>query len=316
MNLSAKIFWGLIIISLVFFVYFRDRYEEPVITTDTVNNTITIACDDGYVSTPDVTNQSHIWCYKEASFGHIKYTFFSALAMALWTGVITIFYIEYKKKDESSVVQFYQDKYQSENKPIQKCPDIFREKGYIWTYKGYDRVISSTESVLFVATKDMAHQVAKSIIFEGAREELSPTELYYYLNKDAKLFKRMTGASAAGFISTNLIRVEGTVPKIYFPRPLPYNVLRGFYSIKGNYKFGANRFTTVIKILFQMKKSIDFLDRQMDLTFKSMMLKGESYVAGTSRIGQEADKTRRTNSAESSRINPNDNINREPRREM
>lgn len=316
MNLGTKILFGLIIISLISFVYFRDRYEEPVITNDEKNNTVIMACSEGYITRIDPNNQSHTQCYKEASWGHMKYTFFTALAMALWTGVVLIFYIEYKKKDESSVVQFYQDKYQLENKPIPRSPDVGREKGYIWTFKGYDEVITSTEPILFIAKKDMVSQISRCFMFQGAREKITPLELYYYLNKDEKLFKKVLGVSASPFVNNKMVKVESKIPEIYIPRPLNYSVLRGFYSIKGNYKFGANRFPIVIKILFQMKKSIEFLDRQMDSTFKSMMLKGEQYVAATSRIGLEADKTRRTNATESARINQNNEREYEQRREM
>ncbi len=319
MNLSTKIFIFLVLLSVVSFIYFRDRYEEPIIITNP-DNTTSFGCnlDNGYTPIVNPANQTHIQCYKEAGFGHIKYTFLLALSMMLWTGVGIVFYIEYKKRDESSVIQFLQDDYQTENKPIQKCPDTFTEQEYTWTFKGFDRVISSTEPVLFIGKNELVKKVGKNLLLWGRREEITPFELYHYLGKNARLFKRITGADVAGYISGKLVRKEETVPKIYFPKPLSYEILKSFYSLKGNYAFEANRFSVVIRMLFKMKRSIEFLDRQMDTTFRSMMLKGENYVAGTSRIGMEADKTRRTDSADSSRIHqqPDRSYEQQQRREI
>lgn len=317
MKLTTKVLIFLIVLSLVSFIYFRDRYEEPKQVTLPDDST-GFGCDmdDGFRLIVDPKDPTQYKCFKEAGFGHIKYTFFMALSMALWTGVGLVFYIEYKKKDETSVIQFLQDTYQKENKPIPKCPDTFKEKGFIWTFQGYDKVISSTEPILFVGQKDMVKEVGRNIIFWGKREKITPLELYHYIKKDANLFKRITGASIEGYISGKFVRKEEIVPEIYFPRPLSYEVLKSFYTIKGNYAFGANRFSAVIRMMFKMKRSIELLDKTMDTTFKSMMLKGEQYVAATARTGKEADSTRRTDTAGAAYQNGYHQYDEPRRREM
>jgi hypothetical protein len=300
MNTGQKIILILIILSIISFVIFRDHWEDPKVIQNP-DGTQTLGCSEGYIPKINPSNQTQVQCFKEAIFGHVKYTFFMALALAMWTGVGIVFYIEYKKRDESSVIQFLQDKYQSENKPICRSPDIYKEKGFIWTFKGFDSVISSTESMLFIGKNKLIKQVGKNLLFWGARQEITPHELFEYVNRDTKLFKRITGYESPTLIETKRIRKEGSFPKIYFPRPLPYEILKSFYSIKGNYSFGADRFKIIIRLLFNMDKSNDLLGKRMDKTFKDMMKIGEDLVSATSRTGREADNTRHTETGDSAR---------------
>jgi len=305
MNLKEKFIIFLVILSIVSFVYFRDRFEEPQMMV-MPDNTSALGCnaDNGYILRTDPQNQSNTQCYKEAGFGHIKYTFLLALSMSLWTGVGLIFFIEYKKRDESPVVQFVQDKYQTENRPIPRCPDIFSENGFTWTFKGYSAIISSTEDVLFIATNSLVKRISTSLLFWGAREKITPLELYHYIGKNPVLFKRITGADASGYTNTKLVRKEESIPEIYIARPLPYSILKAFYTEIGGYAAGADRFDSGIKILLQTKRSITFLSKKLDETLVSMVYKGEKFVASNRRTAEQADKTRDTKTTESSRVRP------------
>jgi hypothetical protein len=110
---------------------------------------------------------------------------------------------------------------------------------------------------------------------------------------------------------SKLIENTSEWPVIYIPRELPYEHLKNFRSLKGGYAFGANRFSVIISLLFKMQISIDGLDIKMHDTLKNMMKHGEDYTSSTSRIGREADRTRKTETADRSRTAPQEDLRRE-----
>ncbi len=304
-----KIFFGLILLSLVAYLYFGDKYKEPVLTKN-ADNTTSLTCDGkDWKQIPDPNNQSQPICFKESGPGHVKLTFLQAVALSLTLGTGFVFYVDFLRKERSSVLIYYEDKYQNENKPTTICPDIGQSDGYIWTWKGFNEIIIAYEDELHVAKREIVSRISKNLIIKGEKKLVTPEELFAYLGNNPILFKKITRRTISELKKSKIIEIEW--PVIYIPQELSYEHLRNFRSLKGNYMFGANRFSVIISLLFKMQRSIDSLDIKMHDTLKNMMKHGEDYTSSTSRIGREADRTRKTETGDRARSVPQEDIRRE-----
>lgn len=311
MTTGWKIFFGLILLSIVAYLYFGDKYEDPILTTNPDNSTSLTCEGKDWKQIPDPDNQSQPICYKESGLGHVKLTFLQVLAMALSLGTGFVFYVEFLRRERSSVLIYFEDPYQKENKPTTICPDIGQSDGYIWTCKGFNEIVIGYDDELHVARREMVSRISKNLIIRGEKQRVTPQMLYSYLGNNPVLFKYITKRTIADLKRSKIIENTSDWPVIYVPKELPYEHLKNFRSLKGNYAFGANRFGVIISLLFKMQRSIDSLDIKMHDTLKNMMKHGEDYTSSTSRIGREADRTRKTETADRSRTSPQEDMRRE-----
>jgi len=304
MSMGWKIFFGLVLFSFIAYFYFGDKYKEP---TKTINpdNTTSLSCDGTeWTQIPDPDNQSQVICYKQSGFGHIKVTFLQVLALGLSLGTGFVFFVEFLRRERSSVLIYFEDKYQKENKPTTICPDIGQSDGYLWTWKGFNEIVIGYEDELHVAKRDMVSRIGKNLVIKGEKQRVSPQGLFAYIQNNPLIFKAITKRTVSDLKKSKLIENTSDWPVIYIPKELSYEHLKNFRSLKGNYAFGANRFSVIISLLFKMQRSIDSLDIKMHDTLKNMMKHGEDYTSSTSRIGREADRTRKTETADRARQAP------------
>lgn len=118
------------------------------------------------------------------------------------------------------------------HQPIPRFVRVFKYKGFVWTYSGYNAGIRTGKgNELFFAMENLTAIIDKTLIFKGKQKRISHKTFYKYINNDKSLFKQI---------------VQGNSKlKIYVPEPLNAEESSQLMTIKGNYDFCADRFDVV-----------------------------------------------------------------------
>jgi hypothetical protein len=326
---GVLILFSLFLIGL--YAIWGDKNTDPVITTNSTTNITTVTCPDkynliqnevyesnqtvqNYTVVPDpaipgkytvistevaqpAVNRTVLSCFKEGTTMRVKVTFLNYLAIIFILGSMVLFLASFMQMDKSSVVAYYKNRFTGD-KPVCKCPDIGHSCNYIWTHKGYDRIVSQTENEIHIAKESMSTPeglLGRNLLFKGEAEILNPKELFEYIGRNAQLFYDIMGEPIKNY---DIQAVFDGAPRIFYPKPMKNSEKEAFYSRVGNYGFNSDRFDYVINMLFELKNGITTLSVEMHDDMKGMMKKGEDYIASGGRMRREAGKHKKTEQPE------------------
>ncbi len=294
--MKIPVFLGFMILFLLFigglYVLWGDKYREPEVKT--VNNQTMMACDKDYNLVQDQGNISKLTCFKEGTAMRAKMTFLHYLTATLIISAFMMFLAEYMRRDLSSKIGYYKNTF-SDDTLLNRCPDLYTSKGFLWTFEGYDRIVTQTEQKMHISRMDMVTTVGKNILFKGEAAKITPRQLYDYLGKNKRLFYEIMHETVENF---DVKAVLDDAPQIFVPIPMGNAEKEAFYTLRGNYGFDSDRFSYIINLMFKIRNGTGSLDNEMHKSITSMMKHGEDFVSSISRMGREADQTKRTKTAE------------------
>lgn len=302
LSFGQKIFILILFLSLFLYWYYGDDYQQPK-TAKNPDNSTYLDCPKDYLLINDTQMPGKVVCYRESGLGHTKLTIFAATAMAFAFMTAVLFHLDMENKNRSSVMQFCIDKYQTENRPIPLSPDIIKAKGFTCLQKGFDGIIMGYDNILVIARDEFISKTGRNYLLKGERQRVTPAYLFNeYLKKDRVLFRRFVGRDINELAGGQIIEKTKEFPELYIPKPLPYGTLRAFYSEKGGFGFGADRFAVIIPILFKIKHSIEVLKPGMKEDLQQLLKDGEDFVSSVGRTARQADDARRRDVTKDSRV--------------
>ncbi len=275
---------------------FNDTIREPKRIKNPDNST-SLSCDTDFILKNE-TNGNQI-CYNESPFGHSIVTLFGMLSAVFGFAYAVEIDIKSWRMYLTPKILFYKNKYMKENRPISKHTDTYRAGDYIWAFKGYGAIVSMKENEIYVAKKDMVEQISNLLLFKGEVQKITSTALWEYIGKDERVFAQIMIDYPYNKKTHQLSEGITDPPIIFIPLPHSNQENTLFYSMKGGYGFGANRFKQVITELFKMRRAIRILDT--DMTGTSTKTLGVAVTitdkaavigSGVSRLRQEDIKTR------------------------
>jgi len=252
---------------------------------------VTIGCDNDFILTTD-KNGNQV-CYNESPFGHAIVSLFSLLAGVFGLSYVTQTTIKSWRMYLTPKMLFYINKYLPENRPINKNIDTYRSGDFIWAYKGYGAIVNSIENEIFVAKRDMVAEISNLLMFKGKAQKITSSVLFEYIGKNEFVFQQIMHGYSYYPKTHKLSEKIADPPIIYIPIELKNGEKEHFYSIKGNYKFNADRSKSVIRELFKMRKAIKILNIDMTTTSGNTLATAVTISDKASVIGDRVNQLRK-----------------------
>ena len=290
MKLTTIVLIALIFLSLVIYVVFSDKESTPLTKVNAMNQT-EIYCNPGDQMQQSEKNASKTICFNSSPLGHTILTtpqLFWLLYIITIGGVITF---QYWREFLSSKIFCFENKYQDTLHPISKHSDVFKQNGYLRVRSGYDSYFTEKKNEFYIAKEGMYEQIGKHVIFLGSIKKVTAQTLYLYLRNDIKLMREILEddniqASKGKIINPNISY------KIFIPVPIPQKKLVQFLSIKGHYSMSADRFSTIITMLFKMRRNLRHASPKLSRANKGMLDDAKDIAAGTANIAFQYGQTR------------------------
>ena len=269
---------------------FNDTVKLPT-EVKNEDGTVTIGCDNDFILTTD-KNGNQV-CYNESPFGHAIVSLFSLLAGVFGLSYVTQTTIKSWRMYLTPKMLFYINKYLPENRPINKNIDTYRSGDFIWAYKGYGAIVNSIENEIFVAKRDMVAEISNLLMFKGKAQKITSSVLFEYIGKNEFVFQQIMHGYSYYPKTHKLSEKISDPPIIYIPLELKNYEKEHFYSIKGDYTFGADRSMSVIRELFKMRKAIKMLNIDMTTTSGNTLATAVTISDKASVIGNRVNQLQR-----------------------
>jgi len=269
---------------------FNDTVKLP---TEVVNEegTISLECDSNFIMTTD--NVGNQICYNKSPFGHTIVSLFVLLSGVFGLCYVTQTTVKSWRMYLTPKMLFYINRYLPENKPINKNIDTFRCGDFVWAYKGYGAIVNSIENEIFVSRKGMVAEISNLLLFKGKAQKITSSVLFEYVGKNEFVFQQIMHGYSYYPKTHKLSEKISDPPIIYIPLELKNYEKEHFYSIKGDYTFGADRSMSVIRELFKMRKAIKMLNIDMTTTSGNTLATAVTISDKASVIGNRVNQLQR-----------------------